>query len=298
MTEQHVPIEDLAAYAAGDLDAPAAVAVEAHVLLCAGCRADVDAINATAAALASVPPAPMPAEVAARVDAALAAVAPAAPVGTVLPMRRRRPSWEGIAAVAAVVLLVGGIAIGGMVQRRPVDGKAASAPGSNEERDAVAGSGSTGTRRLASGLDYTRANLAGTLAKALGGATAPAPVQLDSNAGTTGGAAPSAAPQSASEEVLTGGTSYSQPKADRLLSLQAEPARLAACLRDLGPGQVPLVVDFARWAGKPAVVIAFAHVSANGTVSNKVDVWVAGPGCGSVPGGDVLDFQRIDRPPL
>jgi anti-sigma factor RsiW len=113
MTEQHVPIEELAAYAAGDLDATAAVAVEAHVVLCAQCGADVAGLTATAAALASVPPVTMPAAAVARLDAALLAEAmPNRRAGDVVPIAgRRRPTFGGIAAVAAGVALLAAIGV-------------------------------------------------------------------------------------------------------------------------------------------------------------------------------------------
>lgn len=304
MTEQHVPVEDLAAYAAGDLDAAAAVTVEAHVLLCAGCRSDVDAVKAAAAALAAVDRPSMPADVAARLDAALAAEAPiatraAAPAAVpatparrsadVLPMRRRRPSFAGIAAVAAGVALIGAITIPLVTSGSPKKDVTAA------REDA----GTSGTRRLTSGLDYSRTNLAATLDRALAGVdesvqdTAAAPNAPGATKGRTN-ASPVPSPLAGAE-----GTEYSLTGT---MALQTDVGRLAACITALVGdqpelGRTPLVVDFGSFLGRPAMVLVFRSVMSNGQErANRVDVYVVGAGCGATPGGDVLDFQRIARP--
>jgi hypothetical protein len=84
-------------------------------------------------------------------------------------------------------------------------------------------------------------------------------------------------------------------------SLAEDTGRFAACVTELAKGQppagaVPLLVDFASFGGRPAIVVAFPNVNSHGNVTNKIDVFVAGPRCGVVAGGDVVDFQRIDRP--
>jgi anti-sigma factor RsiW len=290
MTEQHVPIEELAAYAAGDLDATAAVAVEAHLLLCPRCAADVEGLTATAAALAAVPPVAMPAAAAAALDAALLAEAfPNRRAGDVVPIaRRRRPTSGAIAAVAAGVALIAAIGVplvAGGAKRSSTLGAAGRA------RDTA--SAPKTVKRLASGLDYTRATLAATLVQAVNGATR-------TTAFTGGVAGPGSAKGSATPAAPAAAPGSGE-ELDATMALADDAARLAACVTELAQGQsaaaaVPLLVDFATFAGKPAVVVAFPNVSRGGTVSTKIDVFVAGAGCGAVPGGDVLDFQRIDRP--
>ena len=289
--QQHVPIEDLAAYAAGDLDAAAAVTVEAHVVLCAECRSDVEAVKAASAALAEVPAVTMPEAVAARLDAALAAErAPArGPVADVLPMapRRRRPSWSGAAAAAAGVALLGALAIPFVTGGGSRDGGSTAAGGGSADR-------AVGTRRLASGLEYSRGNVAATLDRALAGAT----TQFSDNAGgseATGATPPGApTPLSAAAPGRASTTSVAP--------LRTDPARLAACLteivRDLPvAARTPLVVDFARFMGREAVVLVFpSFTNANAERPGRVDVYVVGGGCGVDPGGDILDYQRIARP--
>jgi anti-sigma factor RsiW len=289
MTEQHVDIEELAAYAGGDLDATAAVAVEAHVLLCPQCRADVAGLAATAAALAAVAPVVMPPEAVAALDAVLAAeaVAPARRTDTVLPMRRRRPSLAGLAAVAAGIALVAAISVPFLRHDTPTSAKTA-APAAAGARDAT----TVTTKRLASGLNYTRPALAATLLNALGGATT-------AREATGSSALP---PAAAAPGFVAPTSTKARADTTSLTALEADNGRLAACVAELAKGvsspaaAVPLLVDFASFAGKPAIVVAFPYVSVNGTVSNKIDVFVAGPACGVAAGGDVLDFQRIDRP--
>lgn len=289
MTEQagHVGVEDLAAYAAGDLDATAAVAVEAHLVLCDDCRADVEAVNAATGALAALPAVPMPADVAARVDAAVAdaAATPVAPPATILPMRRRRPTWAGIGAVAAGAALIGAVAV--PLLRGGSGEKAAPIAA-----DSARGSRPVVTKRLASNLDYSHTNLVATLNTALAGTTAPPPAAK----GVDAPEAASQMPTSAGPLTYRGNAS---PPA--LTALRTDPGRLAACVTalvaDLPPvGRVLLFVDFARFSGKDAAVLGFPTVVRGSANDATVDVWVVGPGCGSTPGGDVLDFARIDRP--
>jgi hypothetical protein len=288
--QQHVPVEDLAAYAAGDLDATAAVAVETHLVLCAECRADVEAVTQASAALASVERPAMPADVAARVDAALLAAA-APPAGDIVPLhsKRRRPSFAGIAAVAAGIALVGAIAV------PLLHGGSAKQSASNSARGAVE---APVTRRLASGLDYTHTTLAATLKNALSAPKSVSDVPVDGASGPP--LAPVPAPTSTPAQ-LNSGSEYSNHVS--LTALESDPARLAACVSSLATGlpaqaATPVVVDFALFAHKPAVVVAFPTVTEGKVRTDRIDVFVVGPACGLTPGeDDVLDFARIARPP-
>ena len=315
MTDQHVPVERLAAYAAGDLDATAALEVEAHVLLCADCRGDVEAVQRVAADLAAVPTVVMPDDVAARVDAALAAEAEAAadtgadtgagpqtpptlgivpegPVGDVLPMtRKRRPSFAGIAAVAAGVALVAGIGL-------PLLTRTGS-PRTTADSGAQPEGGTVATRRLESGLDYDADAPHEALLRALSG-TRDAAVEVYVSAPGTAADQGSAAPKSA------GGTAAARMEAmsAALNPLQTNPARLAACVTALaeaqpeGVGRVPLLVDFGTFEQRPALIVVFPTVRDGQVRPDRVDFWAVGPSCGVTPGDDdVLYFERFGRPP-
>jgi hypothetical protein len=308
MTEQHVPVERLAAYAAGDVDATAAVEVEAHVALCADCRSDVDAVRRATAALAGLPPVTMPADVAARVDAAVAEADRATgPVGDVLPMtsrKRSRPSFAGIAAAAACLALVGAITVplvsgggGGSAERGARD-LAAGAPERAVE-----------TKQVSSGLNYTSKTVATTLARAAG---APTDAVLSfRTSGSPVAAQPNSAPRadagsSSPESEASGGqpaAAVPPPPAAGLGALRQDAGRLGACLASLaasqpnGLGTTPLLVDFARFNGDPALVVVFPTVSRGAVTPDRVDVWIVGPRCGLRSGDDdVLVFERTARP--
>lgn len=299
MTEEHVPVENLAAYAAGDLDATAALEVEAHVLLCERCRADADAVNRATAALASLEPLTMPADVAARVDAAVAAAdTPTGPVGDVLPIvpKRRRPTWAGVAAVAAGFALVGAITVP-FVTGAGDRGSGGTAAMDSREM--------SGPRRLQSGLNYTHGEIGPTLLRALGGQRDEAGQRLalrqvnpKTGVGEEAGApAASLTPGAARDS----GALYSAGD-QSLVPFSSNPARLDACVQALGDGlpavgRTPLVVDFGLFDGKPALVVVFPTVRAGEVRTDRIDVFVVGPRCGITPGDDdVLDFARFQRP--
>jgi predicted anti-sigma-YlaC factor YlaD len=60
----HLTIETLDLYLDQALDAPTRAAVESHLATCAVCRAELDALHGLFAALAALPPEPLPADLA------------------------------------------------------------------------------------------------------------------------------------------------------------------------------------------------------------------------------------------
>ena len=297
MTEQHVAVDQLAAYAAGDLDASAALEVEAHVLLCADCRADVAAVQRGAGDLAALEQVTMPADVAARVDAALAAerAAPAAaggPVGDVLPMARKKrgPSFAGLAAVAAGVALVAAISVPLVTGR--------------DEPSTTAGAAlEQPTRRLASQLEYTAGDPRTALQQALGGRTG-TPAALSGGAegfASEDSAAPAAAEDRSTDERSKASRDVALTLGSDIADLRNDPARLAACVAALAAGveppPKPLVVDFAQFEGRPALIVVFPTVVKGQVRPDRVDFWAVGPRCGIAAGDDeVLHFARFGRP--
>ncbi|HVF04977.1 MAG TPA: zf-HC2 domain-containing protein [Frankiaceae bacterium] len=297
MTDQHATVEQLAAYAAGDLDATAALEVEAHVLLCDECRADVTALQRVGADLGAVEQVAMPADVAARIDAALAAersgaAAPATgPAGDVLPMTRKRrgPSFAGLAAVAAGVALVAAISVPLVTGDRGGRG------------DGATMASEAPTKRLASRLDYDANSPRTALQLALSGRTGePAAAALDTDIAAdtrsrddAKSSAPAAAEGAAPPALMTTRGEVSE--------LQADPARLAACVSALAagldPAPKPLLVDFAQFEGRPALIVVFPTVVAGKVRPDRVDFWAVGPRCGITAGDDdVLHFARFGRP--
>jgi negative regulator of sigma E activity len=291
-------LDQLADYAAGLLDdarsAELAAVLESDPAAAQLYAALGHADDLVRAELRELPAITMPADVIARLDAALAAEAApavsevgAVPVvaapsdetvaaraavtaigererpgaetsqGNVVPLRRRR--WlNGAGAVAAGVAVLAGAAVGlnhlnaANPQRDSSTAAAGSAPRNapqNTKSGFVAGaeaghgkSGGIGSRLTASGTDYRQASLA-TQVRALS--------RSDLQTYTL---TPSSAP-SALQRVAAGG--------------------LTACLDALGiSGDVAgLTVDYARFDGNPALVVAMP-------AADGIAVTVAGPDCG------------------
>jgi hypothetical protein len=221
----------------------------------------------------------MPADVAARVDAAVRQAAEAAST-TVVPMARRRrlrgsPAIAGGAAAAAVVVLVAALVAGNVIRPGHSTTNGASRPGG--ERAGSSLSNAAQTKTWATGRDYTAATLA-ILVPGLVAGTPP-------TAAT--GVAPLASPAATPSPVATSGTpSYSQD------DLRASPQALQACGRILADGvsTTPVAVDFARFDGKRAVIVVLPAIGH----PTQLDVWVVRTACSSAS----LDlyFQRVPRP--
>lgn len=251
--------------------------VARHVAACPVCapaladlQAVLPAVHADLADLAGLPDVPEPEDLQERLSATLAAertamsadadpatAATAATAATVLPMpTARRPSWlpwaGGVAAAA--VLLVGGLVL---VTRR----------GPTETSTATSSTAAPGPVVNDTGTDYGRDGKALTAAvpRLLTGAH----LATAQSSGVT--------PQKAAETAL-----------DRLRTSDG----LASCLSSLttpdAPG-LPLAIDYAAYAGQPALVAVLPS-----TRAGKVDVFVLGAGC-SAADAKVLFFTRANR---
>ena len=111
---RHPDVVDLAEYAEGVLDAARQSEVELHVRECPDCAETVADLAGLPEALAQAPVPPLPTEVAARLDRAIAAEASAraatpsaAARSTVVPMRPRRRWLKPVLAAAAVIGVIG-----------------------------------------------------------------------------------------------------------------------------------------------------------------------------------------------
>ncbi len=111
---RHPDVVDLAEYAEGTLDTSRQAAVDQHVRECADCTGTLADLAGLPETLAQVPVPPLPAEVADRLDRAIAAEASArtagpsaSPDSTVVPMRPKRRWLTPVLAAAAVVGVIG-----------------------------------------------------------------------------------------------------------------------------------------------------------------------------------------------
>lgn len=285
----HLDLDALADHLAGERDA------SRHLSACDGCSARLAELEAAeqmvVAALATLPPPALPAAVADRIAAALAAeprptaadapaagrtgegvggagVATGAATGSVLHLGARRPvarrrTWLP-AAAAGVVLLSGGLIGYSLV----------SGPGSSDDVSTAADAGgatastevapAAGVPTLSSGLDYAdAATVAATLPRAL-----------------AGGGTDTAATQSADQEEA--------------LAPLRDPAALEDCLAALLPPEQPdlqpIALDYASYDGSPALAVVLPDGD-----PDRLAVYVVGPGCSQADDG-LLFFTRVDRP--
>ncbi|PZS29587.1 MAG: hypothetical protein DLM59_12620 [Pseudonocardiales bacterium] len=294
-TGAHPDVDTLSDLDAGLLDAAMAARAGAHVAGCATCRDRVDLLQDTQAMLAGLPAVPMPADVAARIDTALAETAAAetaargpavgrdtpAATGdvTVLADRAghrrridRRRWWPGAGVVAAGVALLFAGAVGLSAVK-----SGSGASGTSNRSSTTAGAvprAAPARAPVASGADYSSTTLDAGVRRLLAGRSSPTglPREVPKPSGSPRG--PLAATAAA-------------PVLDRLLG----PAALQACVTELAgvPGVTPLAVDFARFQDKPAVVVVLPDSN-----PANVDAWVVGPACG--PGqSDLLRYQVTPR---
>lgn len=321
---QHLDLDTLADLLAGE---GPEVAVS-HVADCSLCAEELDQLDAAqapvVAALRALPAPVVPAALAARLRSAFAAAEPptaaaavivppgrdgsgqdstddeddvvpasrpAAATVTPLDRQRRRQAWLPSAAAAVLVLCAGGLAVS-LLGRGGSDSESSTAApssaaggssGSSEAADALAG-----VAFNASGRDY--GTDPGALAQSLPGVLAGSAEGLAAPAPPAPAAAPSVSPDAGTPDAAVSEQRVTTPGLERL----REPAGLASCLSALlppgDPAVRPLALDYAAYAGQPALVVVLPA-----TDPAKVDVFVVGAGC-EATNDATLFFTRLDRP--
>jgi hypothetical protein len=274
-----VDVDLLADYVGGALEGtPDQAAVAERIAGDPSWRAAYDEVNSAMATVGSQlsalgeSPEPMPADVAARLDAALTeAPSPlrALPGGNRSVPARRRPRWTAAVAVAAAVVVFAGVGSGFWVNRNQSSNdssQSTAAAGSAEDKAVPLRAPSVALppadKIQSSGTDYDRTTLGRVTPRA----------QKD-------GAPPAEGP------------SPSIGLADPLARLRASSA-LQDCLAAIavanGSGALTVEsVDYARYAEKPALIVVF-------TADNGRFAWASGPDCGA-PG---LGADRLDVVPV
>jgi len=272
----HPGFERLAELDEGLLDPDETTQTQAHLAGCAQCRDQQAQLQRATTLLAQLPPEPMPAAVAARLDAALSAAA-APGSTTIVPLDARRSRWlskpmaAGLGVAAAAVAVVVALTVGGgSGSKHPATGPVAGASASQAE------SALQNLTTSVSGTNYTNGNLAATVpglvegpvgtSGAAGGA-APAPTAPKANSGPHNKAGANAPMSSA---IAVGPPAALRP-------LYSSPSALRDCVRGVEAGgatQRPLAIDFATYLGKPAVLIVLPGLSAG-----NLDAWFVGPAC-------------------
>ena len=285
---EHLSVDRLADLAEGQLDPVSARAAEEHLRECSRCAADRDDLARVPARLAAAAwTGPVPDDVVARLDAALAAerrTPSATGAVTVTPLRAGTGAPWGmrVLQVAAVlVLLIAGVglaltALGGGSDD---ENAARTTADSGGEAGSEAAPESGGAYPVgASGRDWDKDTLVAAVPQLVAGSlgdislstSPPAPVSPGAGADTSGDAA--------------------RELADSPAARLAEGPALAECVGRLYEAPVtPLAVDLARWMGEPAAVIVLPTADDPATV----DVYVVRPAC---PPGELLLFAREARP--
>ncbi|GAA4239098.1 hypothetical protein GCM10022254_57780 [Actinomadura meridiana] len=241
MNPAHLDYDILADLAEGLLEDDEAASVNAHLDTCADCRDLSDDLVDVSRLLAEAPAPSMPAELADRIDTAIAAESLNTATVASLEQRRGRRHWRILsAAAAAVVVLGGGAAVGtiAMDDTSGGNGQAATPPQDNAhpsmsgERGAVPNAAPAAPFAVThSGTDYRTATLAAQAGKIVSGMH---------NLGTA----------------------------------DAPDTRLRGCVLSITGERKPVLVDRADYEGKPATVIAV-----RGDTAGKLHLWVVGPTC-------------------
>jgi hypothetical protein len=324
----HADAEQLAAFREGLLPARKAAKIATHLSSCPRC-AEVDAqLAAVTTILAHTPAPPMPASLAARLDAALAAEIARSPVAASPPDAAASPA--GAAPPADDASQPAATSPPGAASPPGADSPVGAAgPASGRDAAGRRARPSRSPWRLTPRL----AAAAAAVVLVAGGGYAIARVALAGNSseqtssagssasrsapnGSTAARAPEAAPGAAIRgglPLVASGTNYQpgqlpaqvsavlkrypasegspgRPTVASPVSPQSAFPQLNACVSHLAGGQRPRLVDIARYGTRPAAVIV---VPVPGTATLRV--WVVGPGC-TGQGGDVIARFSMPAP--
>jgi Putative zinc-finger len=313
---RHIRADKLASYQAGDLGTRESARVRAHLDGCARCTAAADDLAAVSTFLASVPAPPMPEDVTARIEAALAAEAASRAASPAVPAARgpvpAAPGRDGVTRRAAVrnpKILPGGwlrspvtlrVAAGAAVAVVVLGGgfaairlagssgpSATSGSSAAEGSGASAGSGAAGATTQGPNAAAPAAAPAPRLTYQAGGRARPFTV-LTSSADL--------GPGNLAQEVgrlirgeRTGpqqGTKASPGPSAQRSALSGTPgfapAKLEACVTRVADGGQVRLVQTGRYQGQQAVIIAVSPAG-----GGPVRIWVVGAGC-SATSSDVI----------
>lgn len=241
MNPAHYDYDVLADLAEGLLAEDEAASVNAHLDTCAECRERSADIADVSRILAEAPAPSMPAELAERIDTAIAAESMHNATVVSMEQRRGRRHWRILSAAAAAVVVVGGGATVGTMALDGVSGDHGQAVAPAQDNPDRSGSAHGLTPNAAPAAAFTVAS-SGT----------------DYRPGTL---------RAQVDRLLAG-----DPEAK---TASVEPsAQLKGCVNGVTHGLRPALVDNAKYEGRPATVIA-VHDDQSG----KWNIWVVGADC-------------------
>jgi len=275
----HLSLDELAELEEGI--AANADALRRHVDGCPACRERAGQLNASRALLSTLPAEPMPADVAARIDAALAAEPAPAGRGTIVPLHTRR-AWLRGPNVAAAAAGVAVLALGAALVVGHLGDKSTGGDNAAKTNGGAGGAGPLGAAAPGSGLkqfqtghDYTEATYRGYVTGLL--LTNPPPFPIPPQTPAT---ATSTTPKSTPSP-----TSFTR---DQL----RDPATVYVCA-DLIAGHPvsPIAIDYATYEGVPADILVLPALD---NPTGGLDIWVIRKDCGA--GMTDFKFLRMPRP--
>ena len=242
MNPAHLDYDVLADLAEGLLEDDEAASVNAHLDTCTECRERSADLADVSRILAQAPVPSMPAELAERIDTAIAAESLNSASVASLEQRRGRRHWRILsAAAAAVVVLGGGAAVGTVaLDNASSDHGAAAAPPQDQARPSTADKG--GMQPNSAPAPAFEVSHSGT----------------DYRSGTLAAQAGKATPDDRQQQNLSAGPS----------------PQLRECVLSVVGERKPVLVDQATYEGSPATVIAV-----RGDGADKLHVWVVAPDC-------------------
>ncbi len=279
------PSTDRLADLAADLLEPAdATAARAHLPTCTTCRATYDVLVGLPELLAGSPAPPMPAEVTARVVAAIEreqiARAGAADDARSTAAAGSRPAWNafrrglgarlGAGLLGAAAVLGGGYVVVTSVLDSGSDEPTAATSGSDAESlDTGAGGADEGPALTAADTAYGEATLDEDVAQLL------------------------AVPESSGDGDGDMPATVLGPNGEVGDMVARAPVCVAATQRRADTAADPLAVDVGTYDGVPAVVVVLPEVTGRSGSADEVDVWVLGATCLEAGPGQV-DRQAGD----
>ena len=314
---RHIRADKLASYRAGDLGTRESARVRAHLGGCARCTAAADDLAAVSTLLASVPAPPMPDDITARIEAALAAEAASRAASPAVPAARgpvpvtpgrdgvtrraavRNPKiWSGgwlrspvtlrVAAGAAVaaVVLGGGFAAIRLARSTGTSG----ASGSSAANSTSSGSGASGAAAQRSQAAAAPAVVpAPTLTYRAGGQSRPFTVLTSSadlgpgNLGREIGLLVPGSESSPERARARGPRGRAQPGGTPGFA----PATLEACVTRVADGGQVRLVTIGRYQGQRAAIIVVSPAG-----GGPARIWVVGTGC-SATSSDVITQMAL-----
>jgi len=251
----HLAPEVLAGHAESLLKPGDAAATDAHLAGCGECRRRYADLSSLRSLLAADDPGPMPADVTARLDAALMSARASATTVDLRVERARRVRgrrWLQVGTVAAGLAVVGAGAVFGvryLADGGPAGGHEAVSGAAAPESGPTRASGPTGPPITASGRTYTAEDLAAQVGQLI--------------PRTVPGAEGLSAPGTAGDRSADGG------------ARPPDSTGLTRCLAALGEAPAaPLAADTGRWTGRPALVLVLP-----GPDALRVTVYVVEPTC-------------------